>query len=220
MTVFDIIIVSVLLFSSVIALMRGLTREVLTIGSWAGAAFLTFFVTPILAPILRNILPGGFREVANILSIAISYVALVSVLGIVNHNLCKMVQKSALGPIDRAFGLVFGFLRAGLFVVAFFMVAEWAGDGTPPEWMKNAVTTPYIKIAADQSKAMVTKWYQPEKQNNDSQGFDIGRFFPDMNFDTQEETKTNVPSGSGQKSESGYDQDERQSLDALIENTN
>src|SRR3990172_5276058 len=88
----DIAVALVILFSGIFAFIRGFVHEILAVVSWVGAALSTLFAFPFALPQVQKV-------------IAIPLVALATRL------LARKVQSSALGPLDRSLGLLFGFLR-------------------------------------------------------------------------------------------------------------
>jgi membrane protein required for colicin V production len=59
LTLFDLIVIGVLLVSSVLALLRGFTNEILSIVAWVVGAVAALWLFPYLTPVLRG--PGSRR---------------------------------------------------------------------------------------------------------------------------------------------------------------
>ena len=53
-TIFDGIVIGVVLFSAVLAMVRGFSREVLSIASWAGAVAAAYYLYSLLVPYVKN----------------------------------------------------------------------------------------------------------------------------------------------------------------------
>ncbi|RAV24360.1 colicin V production protein, partial [Staphylococcus warneri] len=53
-TIFDGIVIGVVLFSAVLAMVRGFSREVLSIASWAGSVAAAYYLYPLLVPYLMS----------------------------------------------------------------------------------------------------------------------------------------------------------------------
>ncbi len=56
-TIFDGIVIGVTLFSAVLAMVRGFSREVLSIASWVGSVAAAYYLYPLLLPMRRTIQP-------------------------------------------------------------------------------------------------------------------------------------------------------------------
>jgi len=194
MNAFDIAIVAVLLISAGMAFARGGTRELLTIGTWVGAALLTPLVFPVAKPLLRSLI--DYRLLADGITIAVLYIALVSGLTLLNHRLSRLVQDSALGPLDRILGLAFGLARGALLLAAAFLAADWfLAERELPGWIAEARTLPALERGAATLEDFA------------------GALF------AERESAAHAQSGGGD-SGAGYERSAREGLDRLIKQAN
>ena len=121
MNSFDLAVLGVIALSAVFAFARGFVRESLSIVAWVGAALITLsgfnqvyaivahFVT---TPLLADLVAGAGLFVISLI-----------VLTILTGFLARFVQSSALSPIDRTLGLIFGLARGAFLVsLAYLMV--------------------------------------------------------------------------------------------------
>ena len=126
----DVAVLAVLALSALLALARGLVREVLGVGAWLGAALIAspYGVFPLVQPWMR----GQFSDPATADIVAFGGVFLVAliVLWLVAGALSGFVQRSALGGLDRTLGLVFGLARGVVILGAVYVLA---GIALPPE---------------------------------------------------------------------------------------
>jgi len=53
-TIFDGIVIGVVLFSAVLAMVRGFSREILSIASWGGSAAAAYYLYPHLVPYAKK----------------------------------------------------------------------------------------------------------------------------------------------------------------------
>lgn len=144
---FDIAVLAVLAVSGLLALVRGFVREVLSIASWVGAAAAALFLYPELAPHLEGLFgviePG---PVANIAAGGVILLVSLIVFSLLAGLIADRVQDSALGPIDRTLGLVFGLVRGAALLCVAYIAAAWLH---PPErwpaWAVEARTRPALE---------------------------------------------------------------------------
>ena len=144
-TYVDAIVAAVVAISAFLAYSRGLTREILAIGGWIIAALLAFYLAPGFAPIVAEIPWIGPRlaESCLILMIA-SFSVIVAfgllVLAVFTPIFASAVLESALGPVDRVLGFLFGIARGLLLVaVGYLIYVSFAGQESIPA-LENAAS--------------------------------------------------------------------------------
>jgi len=124
MTWVDFVALAVVLISAVIGFFRGMVREVLGVGAWVGATIGGLVaerqVTPLIAP---HVSP---EWLARALAIGGVFVVVLVILKILIHFVANIVQRSLLGGLDRALGLVFGVARGAFVVILAYIVGGLA----------------------------------------------------------------------------------------------
>ncbi len=151
----DICVLAIIGLSALLALSRGLVKEVLSILSWVGAVLAVIFLLPRLRPIVGHYIKEPL--LADIAAgIGIFIVALV-ILGILNHYLSSNVRASALGALDRSLGLVFGLVRGGVIVCFAYILMTWAmpNPTTRPDVINEARTERLVAQGADFLKGLL-----------------------------------------------------------------
>jgi membrane protein required for colicin V production len=147
----DLGLLVIALVSGLAAMFRGLTREVLSLVSWAlaGGAGLWFML-------YQKSLAASLAEqfsvqpiVAQAIGAALLALLVLIIAHIVTSKFSDQVLDSQIGFIDRVFGFLFGVLRGYLLVVILFVFAGFLLDATKSPWVKNAQSLPLIKLAAD-----------------------------------------------------------------------
>jgi membrane protein required for colicin V production len=144
----DIGVVAVIVLSAIFAFARGFVREALSIAAWVGAAFITFkgfneafaLIDPMVKnPLLSQLIAGlGLFIIALIL------------LTIVTSIIARYVRSSALSPIDRTLGFIFGLAR-GAFVLslAYLLLDSTVQPVERPAWLQQAKSAPYLHDGAE-----------------------------------------------------------------------
>ena len=163
---FDLIVLTILLLSAVLAFARGFVREVLAIGSWIGAALVTRFAVPHVSPVAREVFDNaamtdflqgfGYGEqhrdlLADFAGGIVAFVVAMTVLSILSTIIARIVQGSALSAVDRSLGLVFGLLRGGLVICLFYLLLAWMipDRRDRPDWIEQARSLPLVERGAD-----------------------------------------------------------------------
>jgi membrane protein required for colicin V production len=155
----DIVVLAVIALSTLLALGRGFVKEVLSVFGWIGAAigtFLIFFYVPqVRAFANRQIAEPLLADIAAAVSL---FVILLIVLGFFNHAISSRIHASALGPLDKSLGLVFGLVRGIVLVaLAYMAMTDWLipEKARRPEVINQARTEPYVAMAATYIKTLI-----------------------------------------------------------------
>jgi membrane protein required for colicin V production len=148
MNMLDLGVLAVVLLSAIFAFARGFVREALSILAWAGAALITYLS---FAPVYR-IVSGAIHTplLAYVVDGAGVFLVSLIVLTIVTGYLARFVRSSALSPIDRTLGLLFGIARgAALVCLAYLLLDVSVPHKDRPVWVNGARSTPFLHEGAD-----------------------------------------------------------------------
>jgi membrane protein required for colicin V production len=150
----DLAVLGIVLVSALLSMMRGFSREVLAIASWAAAAAAAYYfyplVVPYLAPHIRN------QVVVQAGAAAIVFFVTLIVVSLFTVRLSDAILDSKIGALDRTLGFVFGVARGFLLAVVAFAIFNWlVSEKQQPEWVKNARTRPILTETADRIVALL-----------------------------------------------------------------
>jgi membrane protein required for colicin V production len=203
----DIGLFAVMLISGLLALMRGFTREVLSIVSWLGAAVATFVVWfnfPGLHKTAQRYIQPDY--LADIVLGAATFVIVLIVLSALTARLSDRILDSEAGAFDRTLGFVFGVVRGlALMVIAFVLFAWLVPRDQFPSWVRSARTLPMI---ASTSNLIIS--YLPKEIANVLRG--------QVN-DTPQNPAPPAADPKDQPKDSGYTPRTRRGLNQLVEGT-
>lgn len=143
-TILDLVVIAVLILSALLAAWRGFTREVLSIGAWVGAAVVMFLAGPTAVPFAKAYI--DHETVAMIAAYAAVFVLALIPLSYISFRIAEGVQGSAIGPVDRLLGLVFGAVR-GLVVlgIGYLVFVSLVSEARMPDWFKEARLRPLVE---------------------------------------------------------------------------
>ena len=130
-TITDAVVLLIVLISAMLAHARGFTREILAIGGWIAAAFVAFYFAPMVEPLVREApVVGGFLRASCTLSGLAAFIAVFAValifLAFFTPLISSAVRDSAVGPVDRGLGFVFGAARGLVLVAVLYMLYDLA----------------------------------------------------------------------------------------------
>ena len=150
----DLAVLGIVLVSALLSMMRGFTREVLAIASWAAAAAAAYYFYPMVMPYLA---PYIHKEIiAQAAAAAIVFFVTLIVVSLFTVRLSDAILDSKIGALDRSLGFVFGVARGFLLAVVAFAIFNWlVSEKQQPEWVKNARTRPVLTETADRLVAML-----------------------------------------------------------------
>lgn len=151
-TAFDGIVLGVALFSAVLAMVRGFSREVLSVVAWVGSAYAAYKLYPYGVPYAKNFIHED--KFAIIASAAIIFLIALIVISFITMRIADMIIDSRIGALDRTLGFIFGAARGILIiVVAVQFFNEWVPKEKHPAWIANAKSKPFLDNLGEKLKA-------------------------------------------------------------------
>ncbi|MBB5073606.1 membrane protein required for colicin V production [Bartonella callosciuri] len=142
-TVLDGIVVGIILLSAFLAMLRGFSREVLSLVSWAIAAVATLFLFKPVLPFFEQYLSN--KIIALITTLVTIFIIILIITSIITMKISDLILDSRIGILDRTIGFVFGALR-GLFimVIGMLLINALIKPEHQANWLKNAITKPIL----------------------------------------------------------------------------
>src|SRR5512135_2706732 len=138
----DIILIVIMLISGFLAMVRGFTREVLSVFSWAVAAVAALYLTPKYYTVLLPYIDKP--SIAQIVFAAAVFVVSLIVVSLITFRISDKVLDSRVGALDRTLGFIFGLARGFLLVaIVFILFSALARD--QPAWIVDAKSYPILK---------------------------------------------------------------------------
>jgi membrane protein required for colicin V production len=140
MSLFDWFLIAILAYSIIMAFLRGIIRELFSLGGLiAGILIASWNYTHIAELLERFITTPATAQIVAFLFIVIAVMVLSTLLG---KALNRTAHAIGLGFFDRLLGAVFGLARGCLFGVAILMaVAAFRPHST---WVENSRLSPYF----------------------------------------------------------------------------
>ena len=207
LTLLDFILLAIMLVSGLLALMRGFTREVLSLVAWGAAAIAAYVAIkqPSLIEFAQTSVPYLDKEIlAQIAVGASAFLLVLIIVSIISVKISDFVVDSAAGSFDRTLGFIFGVARGFVFVAIAYLFYGWLLPyDKQVSWVRNAYSLPIIKSA----------------------GEGIISFMPTEIAETLSNTallESPAPANqqpTPEEAESGYRSNENQGLENLIEGT-
>jgi membrane protein required for colicin V production len=136
-TFLDLILLGVMLISGLLAMVRGLMREILSIATWGAAAVVTLYSFPKLLPTAKTYFSND--TVADVAVVGGVFVGTLIIVSVITVRISDMILDSRIGALDRTLGFLFGLARGLLIVVVAFLFFTWlVPEKQRPEWVSGA----------------------------------------------------------------------------------
>lgn len=190
LTYLDAALLVIVLLSGIVAMYRGLTREVLSILSWAVAAgavlyFVKFHkgVAEELAKQFADNVQNSHIYIAQIAVGGVIFLIVLIAIHLVTARIADTVLDSRVGIIDRILGLAFGVARGFvlvlipyMFVVSFMCkdsttraLSQGCRQGELPFWVEQSRSLPIISQSSGALYGILTRYapgsLQPQQQS-------------------------------------------------------
>ena len=145
MTIFDYLVLFVLICSVLISTLRGLIKEVLSLVGWIVAFVVANAYSEALAPLLGNVIPG--KTTSLIVAFVALFIGVRILVGLLTMTLDAVVKATGLTLADRGLGSLFGLARGLVIVLAAVLLCGMTEVPQQPFW-KNALLSPMAESAA------------------------------------------------------------------------
>ena len=150
----DLAVIAIVLVSALLSMLRGFSREVLAIASWAAAAAAAYSFYPLVVPYLTPYIHKDI--IAQASAAAIVFFATLILVSLITVRLSDAILDSKIGALDRTLGFLFGVVRGFLLAVVAFAIFNWlVSEKQQPEWVRTAKTRPVLTDTADKIVAML-----------------------------------------------------------------
>jgi membrane protein required for colicin V production len=154
MTAFDYAVLIIIGSSVLVSVIRGFTREALSLLGWVIAFFaanaLSGIVAEWFAPLIRD---GSMRVLAAFVAVFVVTLILTSLGAIV---VSRLLKNAGLGLEDRLLGGFFGFARGLLIVLVLVLVSGLTALPRQPAW-SDAMLSPPLEALAGALKPWLPK---------------------------------------------------------------
>jgi membrane protein required for colicin V production len=211
----DAFVLAAIALSGILALIRGLVREVLSLVSWTIAAYAGVKLAPFGQSWGHAVTEND--SIALAIGGFIIFFLVLLALTILSHYAAKAVRESALSSVDRSLGFLFGAARGFLVAVLVFLGGTMLfGKEDQPVWLTTAQTEPALRTSANWVQSLM-----PEEMRKDiDKSLGLGKDKVEAGaaaVDTLERLSIPQPGANpSPDSTTPYDETTKQKLESLI----
>jgi membrane protein required for colicin V production len=151
----DWMIIAVVVLSTLLSLKRGFVKEVMSLVTWVVAFIIAVkFTSPLQTLLIDQVQNDQIRYVVAFIALFIATLVLGA---LVNFVLGSLVQATGLSSTDRIIGMLFGFVRGGLIVVAFISLLSLSPAIEKSDMWKSSQLVPQLDVLKDWVREMLGK---------------------------------------------------------------
>jgi membrane protein required for colicin V production len=158
MTGFDVIVLAVLFLSTLLAFVRGVVRELISIAAWIVGFVAAITYAGVVAEML-----SGFAVtplVRHVIAFALILLVVLIAGGFLAWMLRSAVHAIGLGFVDRFLGGLFGLARGVLAMVAFALIAGLTTMPKQDWWQNSLLGAPLAEAALALRPYLPAEWAQ------------------------------------------------------------
>jgi membrane protein required for colicin V production len=144
-TIFDYLVLFVLLASVVISTLRGLVKEILSLVSWVVAFVVANAYGAVLAPMLPAMIPG--EAVRLMVAFVALFLGVRILMGLLMLAVDALVKAGGLSVADRGLGGLFGLAR-GIVIVLFGVILCGMTSLPKQDFWQQALLSPLAETGA------------------------------------------------------------------------
>ena len=174
-TIFDGVVIGVVLFSAILAMVRGFSREILSIASWVGSVAAAWYLHPLVQPFVAKYTSD--EKIAMAGAIGLVFIVALIVISFITSRIADFIIDSRIGALDRTLGFLFGVARGILLLVVAVAFWNWlVGEEQSPNWVKQAKSKPFLDTMVVRLEAMlpgdIEPWVKEKMQGSAASGED------------------------------------------------
>ena len=155
MSTIDWLIVAVVILSTLLSLKRGFVKEILSLLTWVIAFVVSIkFSDQMQALLIDQVQNDQVRYIVSFVSL---FVASLIVGALVSFLLGSLIQVTGLSSTDRVLGMLFGFARGSLIVVAFVSILSLSPAIEKTDFWKTSQLIPQLGQLNEWTREMLGK---------------------------------------------------------------
>ncbi|ALK08458.1 CvpA family protein [Blastochloris viridis] len=158
LTILDIALLVIMLMSGLLAMVRGLIRELFSIGSWLAAAAAAAVFYPQVLPFTKQYIQQDSLAMAA--TVGGIFLLTLFVVWIITARISDAILDSRVGALDRSLGFVFGLGRGLILMVVAFLFLTWLLEGQDPA---QAGANPAPTTTCAQNPSRQPAWLRDSK---------------------------------------------------------
>ena len=166
----DVVFLVIVGVSALVAIARGVTKELLSITGWILAAVSVYYLLPVVDPIMQKYIAS--KVLSNLVSGMVILILFCIFWVLAVDKISTQIRFSKLSSLDRILGFIFGIFRGVIIVI---LLQTMISSLIPEESQKGVFAeSRYFKLAGDAAgpiKSLIPeKWFEDLKAKGEGLG--------------------------------------------------
>tara|TARA_B100001093_G_scaffold519236_1_gene607309 strand:+ start:533 stop:1081 length:549 start_codon:yes stop_codon:yes gene_type:complete len=123
LNLFDLFFFIIMLYSVLQCFLKGFSLSLISFMKWILATIITIILVPKFQPIVSDYIESEF--INNIGLGVIIFIFTLFLTIVIGKSIGRAVTWTGVGPIDKSFGLLFGFFKGYIVSVCLFSILNW-----------------------------------------------------------------------------------------------
>lgn len=140
----DVVVVGILVVSTLVSLLRGFIRELISLATWFAAGALGVTIAPKLAPFLTGIEVPSLRAAVAFILV---FISVLMVGWFVAFFARSVVTKTGISGADRVLGMVFGLGRGVVIVAVLVLIGDLTTFSRDAVWLDSFMVSAFEGIS-------------------------------------------------------------------------
>ncbi len=142
-TLFDLALILLMGLSGLLAMLRGLSRELLSILSWGLAAYAAYYMFKNHPDLLNSYI--GSEKAAMGALVGLTFVVVLLVLSLITMRISDAILNTSVSALDRTLGFIFGAVRGVILMSIAYIFYAFYFDKHPIPQVNDAYTRPFVE---------------------------------------------------------------------------
>ncbi len=171
--ILDFVLFGIMLISGLLAMARGLVRELLSLAAWGLAIVASYYAlhNKQVMDLAGHYFDPNKPIMAQVAVGAGAFVVVFIFLSLIGMRMSDRSVASGFGVVDRTLGLIYGGVRGLVLVSVCYIFYVWAVPGDRQEdWIKNAASLSVITNVSEIIKSYLPAQIRDQLSNADVKG--------------------------------------------------
>ena len=120
---FDLFFLIILIYSVIQCFFKGFSLSLISFMKWILSTIVTIILVPKLQPVVSEYIESEFINNVGLGVVIFIFTLFLTI--VIGKSLSRAVTWTGVGPIDKTFGLLFGFFKGYLVSVCLFSILNW-----------------------------------------------------------------------------------------------